>query len=89
VESRVAASKCKPWFSRKISQLRENKTKVEEVFVYQKAIDVTTYQEMRPKLVEDLTLAEMELREAQTEEIEIDCPRLRRDGFNERFEPLG
>ncbi|MCU1331225.1 MAG: hypothetical protein JWM08_217 [Candidatus Angelobacter sp.] len=58
--------------SRKISQLRENKTKVEEAFGYQKAIDVTTYQEMRAKLVEDLTLAEMELREAQTEEIEIE-----------------
>jgi site-specific DNA recombinase len=56
----------------KIKQLRENKAKLEEAFVYQKAIDAVTYQEMRTKLSEDLTLAEMELREAQTEEIEIE-----------------
>lgn len=58
--------------SRKISQLRQNKTKLEEAFVYQKAIDEATYQEMRAKLAEELTLAEMELREAQAEEIEVE-----------------
>jgi hypothetical protein len=46
--------------ARKIEKQRENKTKLEEAFVYQKAIDSTTYQEMRTKLSEDLTLAEME-----------------------------
>lgn len=55
--------------SRKISQLRQNKTKLEEAFVYQKAIDEATYQEMRAKLTEELILAEMELRDAQAEEI--------------------
>ncbi|MBZ5533772.1 MAG: recombinase family protein [Acidobacteriia bacterium] len=58
--------------SRKISQLRENKTKLEEAFVYQKAIDADTYKEMRANLIEELTLAEMELRDAQAEEIEIE-----------------
>jgi site-specific DNA recombinase len=58
--------------SRKIKELRENKTKLEEAFVYQKAIDSTTYHEMRTKLSEELTLAEMELRDAQAEEIEIE-----------------
>jgi DNA invertase Pin-like site-specific DNA recombinase len=58
--------------SRKIKELRENKTKLEEAFVYRKAIDPTTYQEMRTKLAEELTLAEMELRDAQAEEIEIE-----------------
>jgi hypothetical protein len=43
---------------------RENKTKLEAAFVYQKAIEEETYQQMRAKLIEDLTLAEMELREA-------------------------
>src|SRR6185437_10136554 len=54
-------------------QLRDNKAKLEEAFVYQHAIDASTYKEMRTKLVEDLTLAEMELRDAQAEEIEIEA----------------
>src|SRR5581483_11274530 len=57
---------------RKIKGLRENKTKLEEAFVYQRAIDATTYQDMRATLAQDLTLAEMELGEAQVEEIEIE-----------------
>ena len=48
------------------------KTKLEEAFVYQKSVAQPTYQEMRTKLSEDLTLAEMELRDAQAEEIEIE-----------------
>ena len=58
--------------SRKIAELRENKTKLEEAFVYQKAIEADTYKEMRAKLTEDLTLAEIELREAKAEEIEVE-----------------
>ena len=59
--------------SRKIAQLRENKTKLQEAFIYQKTIQTDTYNEMRAKLAEDLALAEMELREAQAEEIEIEA----------------
>ncbi len=58
--------------SGKIRQLRENKAKLEEAFVYQHAIDASTYKEIRAKLVEDLTLAEMELSDAKGEEIEIE-----------------
>jgi site-specific DNA recombinase len=58
--------------SRKVKELRENKIKLEEAFIYQKAIDATTYKEMRANLIEELTLAEMELRDAQAEEIEIE-----------------
>jgi hypothetical protein len=59
--------------SRKIKQLRDNKAKLEEAFVYQRSIDAETYKQMRVKLVEDLTLAEMELRDVQAEEIEIEA----------------
>jgi site-specific DNA recombinase len=59
--------------SRKIKQLRENKDKLQEAFVYQRSISKQEYDEMRAKLVEDLTLAEMELRDAQAEEIEIEA----------------
>lgn len=48
--------------SGRVAELRQNKSKLEEAFVYQRAIDPPTYQEMRAKLVEELTLAEMELR---------------------------
>jgi hypothetical protein len=48
-------------------------SKLEKAFVYQHAIDASTYKEMRAKLVEDLTLAEMELKDAQAEEIEIEA----------------
>jgi hypothetical protein len=38
-----------------------------------KAIDGQTYNEMRVKLTEELTLAEMELRDAQAQEIETEA----------------
>jgi hypothetical protein len=38
-----------------------------------KAIDATTYQGMRAKLAEELTIAEMELRDTQADEIEIEA----------------
>ena len=57
--------------SLKVEQLQENKRKLEEAFIYQHAIDRSTYNEMRTKLVEDLTIAGMELRDAQGDDIEI------------------
>ncbi|HEY2233822.1 MAG TPA: recombinase family protein [Candidatus Angelobacter sp.] len=59
--------------SRKVKELRENKTKLEEAYVYRRSIDTETYQSMRAKLAEELTLAEMELRDAQAEEIEMEA----------------
>ena len=59
--------------SRKIKQLRENKDKLQEAFIYQRSISKQEYDEMRAKLAEELALAEMELREAQAEEIEIEA----------------
>jgi hypothetical protein len=59
--------------SRKVRALRENKIKLEEAYIYQRSIDADTYQSMRAKLAEELALAEMELRDAQAEEIEIEA----------------
>ncbi|MFL6388200.1 MAG: hypothetical protein ACJ71U_12015 [Terriglobales bacterium] len=59
--------------SRKVKELRENKTKLEEAYVYRRSIDTETYQSMRAKLAEELTLAEMELRDAQAEETEMEA----------------
>ena len=57
--------------SRRVSDLRENKTKLHEAYVYQRTIDAQTYSEMRARLTEELTLAEMELRDVQSDEMEI------------------
>src|SRR5882757_9727551 len=38
--------------SRKVKDLRENKIKLEETYVYQRYIDAETYQSMRAKLAE-------------------------------------
>jgi hypothetical protein len=57
----------------KVKRLHENKTKLEEAFVYQRAIDEETYKEMRATLTEELTLAEMELRDVQAGEIQIEA----------------
>jgi hypothetical protein len=59
--------------ARKVNELRENKAKLEDAFVYQRAIDAETYKEMRAKLAEELTLAEMELRDSQADAIEIEA----------------
>ena len=44
----------------------------DEAFLYESSIDRTTYEELRDKLREELTLAELELSEAQVEQFDID-----------------
>ena len=57
---------------RKLSELRSNRDKLETAFIYQKAIDLETYQRMKPALLSEITLAEMELREASLETIDAE-----------------
>ena len=45
---------------------------LDEGFLYELSIDRTTYEEQRDKLREELTLAELELSEAQVEQFDID-----------------
>jgi site-specific DNA recombinase len=57
---------------RKISDLRAKRERLDEVFIYEKAIDHRTYESQKHKLGEDLLLAEMERREAATAECDIE-----------------
>ena len=57
---------------RKLRELRSNRDKLEDAFIYQKAIDLETYQRMRTALLSDITLAQMELREASLEAIDAE-----------------
>jgi hypothetical protein len=58
---------------KRVSFLQGNAHKLQQAFVYQHSISKLDYDEMRAKLVEDLTLAEMELRDAQAEQIEVEA----------------
>ena len=58
---------------RKLRELRSNRDKLEDAFIYQKAIDLETYQRMRTALLSDITLAQIkELREASLEAIDAE-----------------
>jgi hypothetical protein len=60
----------------------EQGAKLEEAFVYQKAIDYETYKEMRANLVEELVLAERELRRGPGRgDRNRDYPGFRTDGL--------
>ena len=49
---------------RKLVELRKNRDKLDEAYVYQSTIDADTYNRMKAALLSDITLAEMELRDA-------------------------
>ena len=66
------ASDTQAALERKLRELRSNRDKLDQAFIYQKAIDLETYQRMRTALLSDITLADMELREASLETIDAE-----------------
>jgi site-specific DNA recombinase len=58
---------------RQTKKLDEQKQKLMEAFVYQKAIDQETYERERDKLEEDITLAKMRLKDAQLDEVDVEA----------------
>src|SRR4051812_24181808 len=57
---------------KRVTQIRAKLRRLDEAFLYESSIDRTTYEELRDKLREELTLAELELSEAQVEQFDID-----------------
>jgi site-specific DNA recombinase len=57
----------------KVRDLKQRKRKLDEAYVYQHSLDVSTYQEMKAALVEELAIAEMEEREARLEELNVEA----------------
>jgi site-specific DNA recombinase len=57
---------------RKLRELRSNRDKLEQAFIFDGVIDQETYERMRTALLSDITLAEMELREASLETIDAE-----------------
>ena len=57
---------------KRVTQTRARLRRLDEAFLYESSIDRTTYEELRDKLREELTLAELELSEAQVEQFDID-----------------
>jgi site-specific DNA recombinase len=54
-----------------LAELKRNKDLLVRAFVYERALDQQTYQEQLDKLNEDITLAELEERDAQLDELDI------------------
>ena len=58
---------------RHLNRLRERKQLLVEAFVYKRLIDRTTYQEQLDRLNEEIALGEINERDAQIEEIDVQC----------------
>ncbi len=58
---------------RKLTELRTRKDRLVEAYIYERAIDQTTYQYQQDKLSEAMALAEMSLHEVRTEELDIEA----------------
>jgi hypothetical protein len=66
------ASDVRESVQKRVTQIRARLRRLDEAFLYESSIDRTTYEETRDKLREELTLAELELSEAQVEQFDID-----------------
>ena len=55
-----------------VTMLKERKERLEEMFIYEKTIERDTYQRQMDKLNEQITLAEMEERDAKLEGYEVE-----------------
>ena len=58
--------------SKRVTQICAKLRRLDEAFLYESSVDRTTYEEHRDRLREELTLAELELSEAQVEQFDID-----------------
>lgn len=56
----------------RVEALQERLERLHETFIYQRAIDQATYESQKHKLEEELTLVEMELREAKADECDVE-----------------
>ena len=66
------ASERRKILQKRLEKLQERKERLVEVYIYEGAIDRETFETQSAKLSEDLTLTEMELREARVEELDIE-----------------
>jgi len=58
--------------SAKVSAVQGRLERLDEVFIYQQAIDRSTYEKQRDKLREELTLAELAAHEAKIEQFDVE-----------------
>lgn len=56
-----------------MAELKRRKEQLVEAFVFQKVIDQQTYKEQLDKLSEGMALAEMDLHEQRTEELDLEA----------------
>ena len=56
----------------RLGELRQRQDRLEEAFIFQRAIDQKTYDEQRDRLREEITVAELALHESTLEELDVD-----------------
>ncbi len=56
----------------RVQSLQQKLDQLDEIFIFQKGVDGITYKRQRDRLREDMTLAELELQHAKSEELDIE-----------------
>jgi hypothetical protein len=59
--------------ARRLADLRQRKELLVEAFVYKKQLDQETYQEQLDKLTEEITFAQIEEKDAELQEIDVEA----------------
>jgi hypothetical protein len=57
---------------KRVGELKARVQRLEEAFIYERAIDSAVYERQRDKLQEELTLAELELHEARIDQTDVE-----------------
>ena len=71
-DRQVGVTRMRRAVERRVTDLGERLDQVEEAFLYEHTVDQATYERQRDKLREDEALAQIELREAELEELDVE-----------------
>ena len=71
-DRQVGATRLRGAIERRVTDLGQRLDQVEEAFLYKHTVDQATYERQRDKLREDMALAQIELHEAELEELDVE-----------------
>jgi hypothetical protein len=58
--------------AQRVAELQERSTRLEEAFIYEKAIDFSVYERQKDRIQEQLTIAELELQDARIDSLDVE-----------------
>jgi site-specific DNA recombinase len=71
-ERRAGAGRLRIELEDRIRGLRERETRLEDAYLFEKLIDVTTYERQRDRIRQDIAVSELELEDAKLDEIDVE-----------------